>query len=295
MTRVRSAATTTTGNRRATYADDFRRVRWRWLFSTASVWLLCGLMGCFFLAYLNGGVHGVDSHAYWATGHRANLYGASPGSRDAYLYSPAFAYLIWPLTQVPWHAFLAFWSAAETLTFGWLLAPLGWRWGVPMFCLCLVEVTVGNIYAFLAAVAVLGFRYPGVWALALLTKITPGLGPIWFATRRQWRAFWIAVGATAAIVAVSFGLSPTSWSEWIRFLVDHKSDQWFLPERIAAATALTISSARWNRAWLLPFAMLLTAPVVAHSWMSLTVLAAIPRLRASRPSERAAASDTIGA
>jgi hypothetical protein len=252
------------------------------------------LLGCFFLVYLNGGVHGVDSHAYWVTGHRTNLYGSSPGSRDAYLYSPAFASLIWPLTQLPGHACLAVWSAAEAVTFVWLLAPLGWRWGVPMFCLCLVEVSVGNIYAFLAVVAVVGIRYPGAWALPLLTKITPGVGPIWFAARREWRAFWIAVGATAAIMVVSFLLSPTSWTDWARFLLDHKGDQWFLPERMAAAVLVTVVCARRDRAWLLPFAMLLTTPVVAHSWMSLTVLAAVPRLRASRPSARAAQSDTIG-
>ena len=64
----------------------------------------------------------------------------------------------------------------------------------------------------------LGFRYPWTWAFVLLTKVTPGLGLVWFAVRREWRALAIALGVTAAIVAVSLVLDRQLWSEWISFL-----------------------------------------------------------------------------
>ena len=65
------------------------------------------------------------------------------------------------------------------------------------------EILIGNIHLLLAAAIVLGFRWPGTWAFVLLTKVTPGVGLLWFAVRREWRSLGIALGATAAIVAVS--------------------------------------------------------------------------------------------
>ena len=65
---------------------------------------------------------------------------------------------------------------------------------------------------------VAGFRYPATWALMLLTKVTPGIGLLWFLVRREWRALAIALGVTAAIVAVSFVLDRSAWEEWIAIL-----------------------------------------------------------------------------
>ena len=52
----------------------------------------------------------------------------------------------------------------------------------------------------------LGFRYPWTWGFVLLTKVTPGIGLLWFAVRREWRALAIALGVTGVIVAVSLVL-----------------------------------------------------------------------------------------
>ena len=60
----------------------------------------------------------------------------------------------------------------------------------------------------------LGFRWPGAWAVVFLTKITPGIGVLWFAFRREWRSFAIALGVTAAVTAVSFALNPQWWAEF---------------------------------------------------------------------------------
>ena len=46
----------------------------------------------------------------------------------------------------------------------------------------------------------------------------PGIGLLWFALRREWRQLAIALGATAAVVAVSFLLMPGAWRDWIALL-----------------------------------------------------------------------------
>jgi len=38
----------------------------------------------------------------------------------------------------------------------------------------------------LAVAIAVGFRYPAAWALVLITKVTPGIGLVWFAVRREW-------------------------------------------------------------------------------------------------------------
>jgi hypothetical protein len=254
-------------------------IRPGWLLSTALVWTIGIGCAAFFWSYLNHGVHGVDSGAYWSAARHGNPYHERPGVLGAYLYSPAFTQLIWPLAQLPRSVFIAVWMLLEAATFGWLLRPLGVRWGVPAFCLCMAEVVVGNIYAFLAAVAVLGLRRPALWALPLLTKITPGLGPVWFAVRREWRPLIASVATTAVIAAVSFAISPHQWLDWFRFLFHHGGEnQLWLPARAIAAVGLTAFAARTSRYWMVGIAMLLANPMVLHSEMALTLLAALPRL-----------------
>ena len=157
-----------------------------------------------YLLILVGGQGFLDAHAYWATDLGHLYQGAVVGGRDAYLYSPAFAQLIWPLTQVPFPVFAAFWFVAEGAGLLWLLRPLPWSWQVPFLLLASPELVSGNIHVFLAVAIVLGFRYPAAWAAVLLTKVTPGIGLLWFAVRREWRSLAIALAATVVIAAVSF-------------------------------------------------------------------------------------------
>src|SRR5436190_127922 len=130
---------------------------------------------------------GRDSHAYWLTGHRADLYGAAPAQPDAYLYSPAFAQVIRPLTWLPWPIFAGVWFTAELTLVAWLLRPLSWGWRIPLLALCIPELYLGNVHILFALVLVLGFRRPGLWAIPLLTKLTPAVGLVWFAAQLQWR------------------------------------------------------------------------------------------------------------
>lgn len=232
--------------------------------------------------YSARGMIGMDAHAYWLTAHDHNLYGAAPMTRDAFLYSPAFALLIMPVAQLPWLMFAIVWITAEVLAFAWLLAPWGWRWAVPLLLLCTVETALGNIYAWVAIAAVLGMSRPGAWCFPLLTKITPGMGIIWFAARGERRNFASALGITLIITTVSFAIAPQLWIEWVHFIfTTPRSTAIILPYRIAGGVLAAIIAARTNRPWLLALAMFLASPVIAIN--SLTILATIPRLLKTGP------------
>ena len=115
------------------------------------------------------------------------MYGLPPNTADAYLYSPAFAQVLWPLAQLPWPLFLAAWTVAGFALYAWLLRPLGRALAAPLLLFCLPQAMVGNIWPLLAVVLVFGFRRPGLWAFPLLTKVTAGVGVVWFAARGEWR------------------------------------------------------------------------------------------------------------
>lgn len=150
---------------------------------------------------------GSDAHACYAAWSH-HLYGAPPETRDAFLYSPAFAQMIWPLTLLPWPVFLGVWLFWVALAYMWLLAPLPYRWRIPLYLICLGLSAPGNVWAFIAIGVVLGSRRAAPWAFLLLTKVTPFLGPVWFAARRQWRNVVLTLAMPAAIIAVSYATDP---------------------------------------------------------------------------------------
>jgi Glycosyltransferase family 87 len=256
----------------------------------APLWLAGGYVALYVArSYPARHTLGADAHAYWLTARHAHLYGVLPGSPDGYLYSPAFAQLVRPLAGMPWVLFLAVWMVLEAAAFGWLLAPLGWRWAVPIVLVCSIEIGLGNINAFVAVAVALGLRHPTAWALPLLTKVTPGLGPVWFAVRREWRAFAWTLGATCAVAVFSLLFAPDQWADWVRFLVTSRGSDTTVPYRLGAAIVLTAVAARLNRPWWLAIAVLIASPIL-NSLTYLTVLAAIPRLwGAQTPAPRARA------
>lgn len=231
--------------------------------------------------YARRGKYGLDAHAYWLTGQRSNLYTGSLRALDLYHYSPAFAQAIRPLTMLAWPAFYAVWVCVETAAFVWLLAPLGWAWGVPAFLLCGFEMYQGNVIALLGVALVVGLRrFPEAWAFAALTKVTIALGPVWFLVRGEWTKLGRAALATALVAGVSAMFAPNEWAAWLRLLTAHQGLEPTFPYRLAAAVALTAYAARRDRAWLLAPAMVLAAPVTQGLGQYLTLLAAVPRLRA---------------
>jgi hypothetical protein len=245
-----------------------------WISLPATLWILFGSRLASF---------GTDSaHAYWNV-WRAGPYALPPGSPDAFNYSPAFAQVIYPLTLLPWPAFLTVWSLLLGAALTWLLwpVPTRWRWLVLAYVVP-PALLIGNIEALLAVAAVLGMKHPSAWAFPILTKVTPGLGPVWFAVRREWRMAMVALLATVLVVAASFAISPALWIAWWDFVVSAPTPPTqnhypALSLRLALALAVLVWGALKGRPGAVAVAMVLAMPL----WSSgvLLLLTALPRLR----------------
>ena len=71
------------------------------------------------------------------------------------------------------------------------------------------------------------------------SKVTPGIGLLWFLLRREWRSLAIALGTTLAIVVGSFLLAPSAWFDWYSFLRGSTGSGELLYLRMGAATVIT--------------------------------------------------------
>lgn len=225
---------------------------------------------------------GVDAHTYWAVDPAAPYSHTRPGEFGAFFYAPVVAQVLAPTHVLPWPWFAAAWTIL-------LAAALVWQaglWtGVALLMLpVFAEVAAANIHLLLGAAVVIGFRYPVVWAFVLLTKITPGIGLLWFVVRREWRNLALALGATAAISAVSFVIAPEQWFRWaVILLAAARAEEWPftvpipLPIRLAAAAALVTWGARTDRRWAVPVAATIALPVLWVNGLSM-LIAALPLL-----------------
>jgi hypothetical protein len=230
----------------------------------------------------------------WGTGQDARCYyqatladpylHSSWNDPIAYVYSPAFLQLVTPFTSLPWQAFMAVWTAMLIGAAAFLTGPRLLAAGL-LFPFTAMEVAGGNISLLLAVAIVLGFRWPATWSLVLLTKITPGIGLLWFAVRREWRSLAVALGATAAIALVSAILMPDAWRRWPEVIVDNagKGGTWAsvpipLLLRLPAAIALVVWGAKTDRRWTVPVASMLALPALWYGGISM-LLAVIPLLR----------------
>ena len=238
-----------------------------------------------------------DARAYWRFDFD-QLYGrGTVGGRDAYLYSPAFAQVFFPFGILPWEVFKGLWSALTIAVLAWLIGP---RWAA-LFLLfpgspVSDEVSTGNLHLLMAGAVVVGFRHPAAWAFNLLTKVTPGIGLLWFVGRREWRSLLIAVAATAGILAASFAIGPHLWFEWAESLrqnaavpipasaVAFTAPLWL---RLTAAGFIALGGGIRGWRWTVPVAITLALPV---PWLSgLSVLVAVLALwrRRTRDQSRA--------
>ena len=232
---------------------------------------------------------GQDARCYWQA-TVANPYLHSDWNDPiAYVYSPAFLQLVSPLTALPWQAFMAAWTAILVLAVRFLTGPRLLAAGL-LFPFAAMEVAGGNVSLLLAVAIVVGFRWPAAWALVLLTKVTPGVGLLWFAVRREWRSLAIALGATAAIAAVSFVLLPDQWREWVDVVLRNagKGGTWAsvpvpLWIRLPVAIAIVVWGARTDRRWTVPVASMLALPALWYGGISM-LLAVIPLLADRRRS-----------
>jgi hypothetical protein len=226
----------------------------------------------------------LDMHTYWATGDGYSYHQGDPYTIGAYLYAPAFAQLLAPLTALPWPWFAALWTAAIAAAYIWLVG----RWAFPLLFTGAValELYLGQVDIFIAAAIVIGFRYPVVWAFPLLTKIAPGIGLLWFVFRREWRKLALALAATVAIAAVSALLAPELWRSWYELLYRTVFERqavdgaylaipvWL---RLPIAVGVIFWGARTDRHWTVPIAALLAMPIL---WLNVfALLVAVEPLR----------------
>lgn len=219
---------------------------------------------------------GQDARAYWAVPIGAPYAPGSVGHESAYLYSPAFLELLTPIRVLPWPAFLGIWTTGLLLVLRWLSGPFLFA---PLIVLTFPELWGGNITILLAAMIVIGFRRPGVWAFAVLTKVTPALGMLWFAVRQEWRALVEVTVVTGVVVLASLAVALDLWRHWIELLatsVDSSTVSGSVPipllVRVPFAVLVIAWAARGDRRWALPIGVLLAMPVIW--WGSFAILTA---------------------
>ncbi len=230
-----------------------------------------------------------DAHTYWLAGGAERPYAQTiaSGFDDSeniykYRYPPPLLHVYAVLHLVPWPVVTALWIGGLFAVF--LLLAGRWAPLALLFPPLLAELYLGNVNLLIALAIVLGFRRPAAWAFVLLTKVTPGIGLLWFAARREWRALGTALAATAVLAAASFILAPHLWFEFRDAItvqagaaidVPPLALQVALPVRLLVAAMVVLFAARTDRAWLVPIAATIGAPAI---WGNVLVIAiaAIP-------------------
>jgi Glycosyltransferase family 87 len=213
----------------------------------------------------------IDAEAWWGI-DLANLYAAgiaNPGQIGAFRYAPTVAWLFLPATWLTWEQLIAVYVA---LSIGalWLLTGRRTLLFLAAFPPVLLELLNGNVHLFLALAIWAGLRWApngaAAWAFVLLTKVTPGVGLVWFVARREWRHLAVALGVTGAIVLVGVVLAPSLWSDWVRSImvasnVPPPPGVPPLIVRLPIAAAIAWYAGRTDRAWLVPVAAFVGLPI----------------------------------
>lgn len=220
------------------------------------------------------GAQAYDVTAYWHV-DLADPYARSFGQISelgAFRYTPPMAFLLAPLSLLP------LWWVAALFTLGLfaVLVRMTGRYALAAMAFLAVPVSIfeGNVDILIAAAVVAGFRYPAAWAFVLLTKVTPGVGLLWFVVRREWRSLAIALGATALFVLPSL-LRPDLWASWLAMLRDNAAlpDYSVVPlwARLAAAAAMIVIAARTDRPWLVGIAVAVAQPTTVLRMLAVAV------------------------
>lgn len=267
---------------RPAFPDPARLARMRAIRDIVSIVGVISVLAFLAAAY---GPPGYDSYAYW---HVAPLspyhFDGDPGQFGAFRYSPAVAQALAAVNWLPWVPFFWLWV-------GILLAALVWlgrEWTLVLLAapFVVLDIYMGNIEVLIAAAIVAGVRYPVTWSFVLLTKITPGIGLLWFVVRHEWRNLAIAVGATGVVVLVSFAIAPNLWFDWPRQLATVDAGEYLpvlIPVRFFVAALLIVWGARTDRPW-----TLVVAGTLALAWLDFKTLAMLVGLGAYFPSTRGA-------
>jgi hypothetical protein len=215
---------------------------------------------------VGGAPESQDSKAYYYATLDDPYARSQVGGDYAYLYSPAFAQLLAPLRLLPVNVFVAVWTMILVIALAWTAGRLALP--LLLFQPVVASIALGNIEILLAAAIVAGFRWPATWSFVLLSKVTPGIGLVWFAVRREWRSLGIALGVTAAIVGVSLVLAPQLWFAWFDVLARNRDTGFRLAVvpgslwlRVAIGAVIVAWGARTDRRWTVPIGAALAVPV----------------------------------
>jgi hypothetical protein len=231
------------------------------------------------LTSMTAGAWHNDFYGFWRAWD-GGLYDVPWLVTGAYVYSPAFEQAITPLTWLPFAVANSVWITVQ-------LGALIWMLGLPLAAVALIfpwptlpgygnavwaTIANGNPQILLAAAIVLGLtRFPAAWSFVLLTKVTPGVGLLYYAIRREWRPLGIALTATLAIAAVSFIAAPDLWREWFGLLstashANTLTKEPILPltfgQRLPIALLLIVVAAWRSWPWLLPLAGMFALPAI---------------------------------
>lgn len=206
------------------------------------------------------------------------------GAADSFVYSPVAALLVAPFTGLPFIVFYKLLLAANLVAMAWMV---GWAGAAVVLLLPPIqgELQTGSIHLLIGAAIVLGFQRAAVWAMPILTKVTPVVGLIWFAVRREWSALFVALGTTFALVVVTWLMVPGMWADWLELLrqsatvviVNYTVTQVPVFVRLPIAAGLVFIAARRGDRWLIPIAVLLALPAIWFGALSL-LLAVFPLL-----------------
>jgi hypothetical protein len=225
------------------------------------------------------GTFGFDAYAYWSVDPQ-DPYTQTAGALGAFPYSPIAARFFSLFGGLPFWVFLWLWTAVLVATVIWL----GWRSALVVLAFppVALELYHGNVHLLMAAAIALGFRYPAAWLVVLLTKVSPGVGLVWFAARGEWRRLAIALGVTGVLVAISVLIDPQLWVSWIQDSLLQTAGgaalgQFSFPVsiwvRLPIATIIVAWGARTDRPWTVPLGATLALPVLWPSGFA--VLAAL--------------------
>jgi hypothetical protein len=246
--------------------------------------------------------HGWDLHAYWAVDPGNPYEGVEAlNAYGDFRYAPPAALVAAPLSLIPFEIVALGWLAAQLAAL-WYIAR-GWALALVVFPPVWLDIVYGNINIFLAAMVVAGLRHPAAWVFGLLTKVTPGIGLVWFIARREWNSVATALAVLAAVVGASLVLQgPQVWRSW--FAVLDASRQMAIPfdalpvpllPRVIAAAVLISWGAIGSRPWVVPIGVVLAMPVLwVISFAPLIALWPRDRLRVAEASAAADASPIPG-
>lgn len=224
-----------------------------------------------------------DAYLFWAADAR-QLYPIVWGLAGGYVYPPPLATFVdlvdpigWPFFVIGWTTlcWFALWYCARSWVPVVVVASFIM---VPVFGGNLVGLLfMGNVQIVLAAAVVGSIRGWAGWSVVpILTKLV-GISLVWYAVRREWRNLSVAIGATAAVVATSFVLSPDPWFQFYTFITTNRIEQSpialvpiALPVRLSAAIVLVAWGGLTDRRWTVPIAAGLAVPAL-YTWTFIPV------------------------